>query len=423
MTVELINTGSELLLGRTLNTHQQWLCRRLSDLGYAVTRQVCVEDTRERICTAVREALSRAEVVIVTGGLGPTSDDLTREGIAELLNLELREDPEVVRRLEAVFRSFNRAMPPQVRVQAQVPVGAIVLSNAVGTAPGLAIPLASNPFRSNHPALLILLPGPPRELRPMFIDSVVPLLGDRFPPGEPFVCHTLRTTGIPESMAQARIDVPLRSRVEQGLGVGYCARPGEVDIRLSARGLRASELVSGAMEIVRQAMAGGVYAEGDVELEQAVVELLAARKLTLAIAESCTGGLIGHRVTNVPGASNVLKAGIITYANEAKQQWLGVPADLIASQGAVSSPVAQAMAEGVRRSTGADLGVAVTGIAGPSGGSEDKPVGTVFLGLASAEQTVVLRRRNPFDRATFKQVTSQQALDLVRRQVLALPLE
>jgi nicotinamide-nucleotide amidase len=423
MTVELINTGSELLLGRTLNTHQQWLCRRLSDLGYAVTRQVAVEDTRERICTAVREALSRAEVVMVTGGLGPTSDDLTREGIAELLNRELREDPEVLRRLEALFRSRNRSMSAQTRVQAQVPAGAQVLPNEVGTAPGLAIPLIPNPFRQDHPALLILLPGPPRELHPMFKASVVPLLAEQFPPDQPFVCHTLRTTGIPESMAQEAIEAPLRSAVEQGLNVGYCARPGEVDIRLSARGVRAADLVSSAEEVVRQAMAGAVYADGDVELEQAVVELLAGRSLTLAIAESCTGGLVAHRVTDIPGASHVLQAGIVAYANEAKQQWLGVSADLIKTHGAVSAPVAQAMAEGVRRLSGSDIGIAITGIAGPSGGTEEKPVGTVFLGLAAAEKTVVLHRQNRWDRATFKQVTSQQALDLVRRLVLGLPLE
>ncbi len=237
MIVELINTGSELMLGRVLNTHQQWLCRRLADLGYLVTRQVAVADTGRDIEQAVREGLARADLVITTGGLGPTSDDLTRDLIARLLGKGLREDPAVLAHIQQFFDSRQRRMPERTKVQAQVPEGAMVLSNPHGTAPGLALEVRPNPFRpGGQPSWLILLPGPPRELRPMFDDTVVPLLGRVAPPAGKFACRTLRTTGIGESSAQERITGPLEHLVQAGLDLGYCSRPGQVDVRLAARG-------------------------------------------------------------------------------------------------------------------------------------------------------------------------------------------
>jgi len=424
MTVEIINTGAELLLGRTLNRHQQWLCRRLSDLGHEVTRQVTVADDGPVICDAVRESLSRADVVITTGGLGPTSDDLTRENIAGLLGRSLREDPAVIQRIEAIFRQRNRPLPARARRQALVPEGAGVLTNPVGTAPGLAMDLEPNPHRpGGQRSLLIMLPGPPRELHPMFDASVVPLLSRSFGSPEPFVCQVLRTTGVPESMVEERLQAPLQACVEKGLEVGYCARPQEVDVRLAARGAQARETVSAAAGIVRNILAASIYSLEEEELEEVVVRLLAEQRQTLAVAESCTGGLIAHRITNVPGASNVLLAGLVTYANQAKEQLLGVSAELLQRHGAVSAPVARAMAEGVRRSTGATIGIAVTGIAGPGGGTPEKPVGTVYLCITGQAGTEVVQRSNRWDRATFKQVTSQQALDMVRRLVSDLPLE
>jgi nicotinamide-nucleotide amidase len=417
MVIELINTGSELMLGRVLNTHQQWLCRKLADLGWTVSRQVAVPDRGPDIVNAVREALGRADVIIATGGLGPTSDDITRDLIAELLGRKLREDAAVLSHITQIFESRQRRMPERIKVQAQVPEGAIVLHNAHGTAPGLAIEVRPNPFRAHgEPSWLILLPGPPRELRPMFQGSVQPLLHKHLPP-EIFECRTLRTTGIGESLVEERVDGPLRSFVEQGMELGYCARPGQVDVRLAARGPEAKTLVQEAETIVKSRLGSFLYGCEDDEIEEWVVRNLSERQKTLALAESCTGGRLASRLTDVPGASAVLLAGFVTYSNEAKHKFLGVRPETLAEHGAVSELVACQMAEGALRETGADFALAITGIAGPGGGTPEKPVGTVFVAFARAGETVVERNFNPFDRETFKDVTAQQAMDLLRRKI------
>jgi len=422
MVVELINTGTELMLGRVLNTHQQWLCRHLADLGYLVARQVAVPDSGSEIEQAVREALARADLVITTGGLGPTSDDLTRELIARLLRKELREDAAVLAHIRHFFESRRRAMPERTRVQALVPEGATVLANPHGTAPGLAMEVGPNPFRADgKSSWLVMLPGPPRELRPMFADSVVLLLRRVLPLAGRFVCCTLRTTGIGESVVQEKIGGPLQALVEAGLDLGYCARPGQVDVRLAAQGGDAERRVREAEAVVRELLGPHIYGVEDEELETVIVRLLTERNATLAVAESCTGGCIANRLTNVPGASAVLLAGLVTYSNAAKRKFLGVQEKTLARQGAVSEAVAREMAEGARRQTQADYALSVTGIAGPSGGTPEKPVGMVFVGLAGPAGTVVEHNFNPYDRATFKQVTAQQALELLRRTVLLHP--
>jgi len=424
MTVEIINTGAELLLGRTLNTHQQWLCRRFSDLGCHVTRQVTVADEASAIRDAVRESLSRSDVVLTTGGLGPTSDDLTRESIAQMLGRPLHEDPDVIQQIERVFFRLGRPMPEHTRVQAMVPEGAEVLPNRAGTAPGLAMMLEPNPYRAGRQrSLLVMLPGPPRELHPLFDESVTAVLGRAFGKADAFACVTLRTTGVPESQVQDQVEGPLAELVRSGLGVGYCARPGEVDVRLTARGGDAEPIVAAGAEVVRQTLSASTFTEAEEELEAVVVRLLTHQHKTLAIAESCTGGLISHRITNVPGASTVLLAGFVTYSNAAKQQILGVSEELIGQHGAVSEAVARAMAEGARCSAGTDIAIAVTGIAGPDGGTAEKPVGTVFLSIAHEGGSEVVSRQNRWGRETFKQVTSQQALDLIRRNLLDQPGE
>jgi nicotinamide-nucleotide amidase len=417
VTVELINTGSELLLGRILNTHQQWLGRKLADLGLPLTRQIAVADVAPDIEEAVRQALGRADLVITTGGLGPTSDDLTRERLAGLLGRPLRHRAEVEANIRAFFESRGRAMPERTKVEALVPEGALVLSNHHGTAPGLAIDVNPNPFRlDGRRAWLVLLPGPPRELQPMFCEQVAPLLEREFPASESFVCRTFKTTGIGESLLEERLLGPIAPLMSAGLEVGYCARVGEVEVRFAARGGRASDLVSEAGSRLAQAAGEFIFGTDDDALESVVVREFSARGLTLALAESCTGGHVANRITNIPGASAVLLAGWVTYANAAKTRLLGVPADLIAAEGAVSAPVARAMAEGARRLAGADYAVSITGIAGPAGGTETKPVGTVFIGLAGPAGTGVTRHLNRFDRDTFKYLTTQQALDALRRQ-------
>ncbi|MBX3732382.1 MAG: competence/damage-inducible protein A [Verrucomicrobiae bacterium] len=422
MIVELITTGSELLLGRVLNSHQQWLGRRLADLGHPVGRQVTVPDGAEEIGGAVQEALARAELVITTGGLGPTGDDLTRERIANLLGRRLIHNAAVAGQIREYFESRGRAMPPATRVEAMVPEGARVLVNHHGTAPGLVLEIHPNPFRADgRAAWLVMLPGPPRELHPMFDDEFVPLWSGAFPPGDGFFTRTHRTTGLGESLMEDRLRIPFAPLVARGLELGYCARVGEVDVRFAARGPGAVTLVEEASGLLRRHAGELIYGTDDDTLESVVVRELAHRSLTVAVAESCTGGHVANRLTNIPGASAVFRAGYVTYANEAKESALGVPHACLAAQGAVSEPVARAMAEGARLRAGADFGLSLTGIAGPDGGSDDKPVGTVFIGLADARGTTVIRRNNRFDRETFKFASAQQALDVLRRRVCGLP--
>lgn len=421
MQVEIINTGSEILLGRTLNTHAQWLARRLLELGLTITRQIAVADTAQNIAASVKECLRRADLVITTGGLGPTSDDLTRQVLAEMLGRPLHEDPAIVAHIERRFAERKRHMPPSTRVQALVPAGAQVLPNRNGTAPGLALEVSPNPFRADgKSSWLILLPGPPRELRPMFIESVVPLLAKTFPSLEPVFSRTLRTVGLGESAVEERIAAGLQKLLPAGLQIGYCAHIGQVDVRLEARGEQRESLVHEAEAVVRNEVGDHIFGDGDETLEAVIVRLLTERKQTLALAESCTGGFISNKITNVPGASAVLLAGLITYANEAKQKFLGVRGETLAAHGAVSESVAREMAEGARRETGADFAIAVTGIAGPGGGTPDKPVGTVFIALASARGTTAEKQLNLYERETFKELTALQALEKLRREVLAL---
>lgn len=419
--IELLNTGSELMLGRVLNTHQQWLCRRLADLGYVVTRQVAVPDTAHDIQSAVREALGRADLIIATGGLGPTSDDVTRDLIAQLLGKKLRLDDAVLNHIKRRFAARRLPMPKNNEVQALVPEGAMVLANPNGTAPGLAMEVSPNPFRnfgdsqnSRSKTWLVMLPGPPRELRPMFDNFVVPLLRREFPLAAPFVCRTLRTSGIAESLVQEKIEAPLNTLAAAGLEIGYCARAGRVDVRLSARGGNGKKIVRAAEAIVQKILGAQIYGFDDEEIEVVVVRLLTERKKTLALAESCTGGGIAHRVTNVPGASAVFPGGFVTYGNGSKQKFLGVRAATLAAHGAVSEAVAREMAEGARSQLGADFAIAVTGIAGPGGGTKEKPAGTVFIGLAGGFGTVVERKFNAYERETFKEVTAWQALEMLR---------
>ena len=414
MNVELVNTGSELMLGRVLNTHQQWLCRRLADLGHVVTRQVAIADTGREIQNAVREALSRADLVITTGGLGPTSDDITRELIAELLGKKLVKNLAVQAHIENFFAQRGRPRPQKTDVEAFVPEGAEVFLNATGTAPGLAIPIGNRNSENKNPQWLVMLPGPPRELRPMFDQQIVPLLHREFA-AETFVCRTLRTSGIGESRVQEFVEAALQPVVARGLEVGYCARPGAVDVRLTASEADAKELVAEGARIVQTILGASIYGFDDDEMETVVVRQLIARKQTLALAESCTGGALADQVTDVPGASEIFLGGVVSYANTAKEKLLGVRAETLAAHGAVSEAVAREMAVGVREKFGADFALAVTGIAGPGGGTPEKPVGTVYISLASAVGVDVKKFNNAWDRATFKQVTAMQALDWLRQ--------
>ncbi len=415
LNIELINTGSELTLGLVLNTHLQWLGRRMASLGRPIGRQCTVPDTAAGIQEAVIEAIPRADLIITTGGLGPTSDDLTRSEIATLFNMPLQVDQEALANIEGMFAARGRKPPESTLVQALVPQGATVLHNHHGTAPGLAIPVPPHLLDSpERKVWLIMLPGPPRELYPMFDTQAVPLIEREFPPENPYSSLTLKTTGMGESLVEERIAPALKDQSLAGLEIGYCARMGEVDVRLSAYGRRALPVITEAERIMRGLLGLHVYGIGDDTLESVMIRLLTERRETLAVAESCTGGLIGHRLTNIPGASSVLLADLVTYSNDAKQRLLGVRAETLAAFGAVSAETATEMAEGARRVTGATHSIAVTGIAGPGGGTSEKPVGTVFIAAATPAGTEVRRLFNPVERETFKLMTASQAMNLLR---------
>lgn len=419
--IELINTGSELLLGRILNTHAQWICRQLSDLGYSVQRQLSVGDGAEAIESVVAEALTRADLIIMTGGLGPTCDDRTRDRVAALLGRRLIHRDDVVDQIRAYFARFGRPMPERTKVEAQVPEGALIFPNSNGTAPGLAI--RSTPIQvdgSERAAWLVLLPGPPRELRPMFSAEVIPFLQREFPIREPLTSRTWRTSGIGESLLEERLEVPLRPHLSSGdLDLGFCARIGEVEVRLTASGIGGMERIAAAAPLIEAELGDSIFGEEDELLEMVVVRQLTRKQQTLAVAESCTGGLLAHRLTNVPGASAVLLVGYVTYSNQAKVRLLGVPSSSLEEHGAVSEVVAREMAEGARRDSSADFALAVTGIAGPGGGTPEKPVGTVYIALASPEGTYVKGYMNALDRETFKYLTTQQAMMMLWQEIRA----
>ncbi len=414
MQAEVINTGSELLLGLVVNTHLAYLAGELAPCGLTINCQVCVPDGPP-IHEALGRALDRADVVLATGGLGPTTDDLTREAAAELLGLALIPDESILQGIRDRFARRGLAMAERVARQAMVPSGAEVLPNPNGTAPGLYFPPATlGDRRARH---LFLLPGPPRELRPMVQDYVLPRLRRILPAGAPREQRIYRLTGIGESQVEERIGQKIEARGD--IEVGYCARPAEVDFRL----IGPAHLLDEVEPTIRAEIGPWIYSNGGT-LEQAVVALLQSQGLRLAVAESCTGGALADRLTDVAGASEVFFGGYVTYANEAKEQALGVPASLLQEHGAVSHAVAAAMAEGARRKSGASCALATTGIAGPGGGTESKPVGTVFLALASADGPTVVRHCFfPLDRVTFKHMATSAALDLLRRKILHLPLD
>lgn len=378
-------------------------------MGLRVQRQVTVPDG-EAIHEAMREAVLRCDALIVTGGLGPTSDDLTREATAEVLGVEMIEDEQAVRSMQEFFRARGYGeMPDGNRKQAMVHVGADVLPNPNGTAPGVYVPPR---LGTASACAIFLLPGPPRELHPMFFEELAPRLKALAGIENAGEAVELKFVGIGESSFAGDIDEELQAI--EGLEFGYCARLGELDLRL----IGGPEAIGAARELALRSFAKQYVSDDGANLETVVVRELAGKGLTLATAESCTGGLIASRLTDVPGASEVLTHGFVTYANEAKESALGVKSESLASHGAVSEEVCREMAEGALRASGAALAISVTGIAGPGGGSEEKPVGTVFLGLAEkGKETAVIKQCHPRGRKSFKNQVSQVALDLIRRRV------
>jgi nicotinamide-nucleotide amidase len=407
MRVEIINTGTELLLGRVTNTHLGFLAQSLFGLGLRVERQVTVPDG-VAIAEALDEAMVRADLIIVTGGLGPTSDDITRDAVAEAFGKKLIFHPEILADIAAKFAKRNFVLNEEMqRPQAMVPEGGVVLDNPRGTAPGLIV--------ENDKTVAVVMPGPPGELRPMWENEALPWLRKKFASRLTTVHEVqLRILGIGETRVQSMVEDEVKAFGP--IEVGYCARPGEVDLRLIAED---ENLVRQAAELARRKLHDVIYAEGVETMEQVVVRLARTEHKTIATAESCTGGLVASRITNVSGSSEAFRYGWVTYANEAKMTELGVQASLLEKHGAVSPEVAAAMAEGALRGSGADFAVAVTGIAGPTGGTAEKPVGLVYFGLASKTgKTETHERHLSSIRETFKYMASQIALDLLRRALV-----
>ncbi|PAW77042.1 MAG: competence/damage-inducible protein A [Verrucomicrobia bacterium Tous-C9LFEB] len=408
MKIEVLNTGSELLLGHVTNTHLTYLAQELFSFGLRVERQVTVPDGAA-IRTALAEAVQRADLVIVTGGLGPTSDDITRDVAAELFQRTLIYHDTIFQEIRAYLSTRHVIISDLNKNQAMVPEGAIVLKNDFGTAPGLII--------EDGGKAVVLLPGPPRELKPMWKNKVEPWLRDKLAALKrpPVYERIWRIVAVGESRVQDMLEPVLKDLGE--FEFGYCARAGEVDFRLITHDAAALDK---AAVIIREKIGDAIYAEGTQSMESTVITLATAKGLKIATAESCTGGLVAHRLTNVPGASAVYYRGWVTYSNLAKVEELGVDATLILEKGAVSREVAKAMAEGALATANADVAVALTGIAGPDGGTPEKPVGTVWIAVATKEKTEAFRKIFSTDRETFKYMASQSALDAVRKVVIQM---
>jgi len=410
MKAEIIAVGSELLTPDRLDTNSLFLTEELNKLGIEVLRKTIVGDNAEELSDAFAGALKRVELVISCGGLGPTADDLTRETVADLLGRKLQRDDRILHAIETRFRSLRREMPEINARQAMVPEGAEALDNPRGTAPGLWI--------EHGDRVLVLLPGPPREMRGLFETAVAPRLARRSTALRLFH-RELRVTGLGESHVEQRI-APIYKRYED-VHTTVLSAPGEVQVHLRLWSDQAEHANKTLDEIERGfdiALTDRIFSRDGQALHEVVARELTLNNTTIAVAESCTGGLLAQRLTSIAGSSSFFLGGVVCYSNERKTAWADVPPELIATKGAVSPEVAVALADGIRRRVGSALGLGVTGIAGPGGGSEEKPVGTVHIALAHSAGVVERALTLPGDRDAIRWQASQVALDMVRMHLL-----
>jgi nicotinamide-nucleotide amidase len=414
MTAAILSIGTELTRGELINTNAAWLGEELTKLGFEVAEHATVDDDLDRIVTLIRRFSEQHRVVIATGGLGPTSDDLTTEAAAKAGGVALRRDQSVVEGIREKFKAFGRVMPESNAKQGDFPEGADVLPNAMGTAPGFAMTLDR--------ARMFFVPGVPREMEHIFRESILPAIA---PLAERRTHQVhIRTFGMTESgVSQA---VRHLEQEHEGLTLGYRAHFPEIEVKVHVRAETAREATERAEAIaseVRRILGDAVFGGKEDSFAEVVGAALRDKGKTLAVAESCTGGQVGEMLTRIPGASDYLLLDAVVYANSAKEAVLGVSTDLLRAHGAVSSEAAAAMAEGALRVAGADIAVSITGIAGPGGGSEDKPVGTVWFGLARRGQpTVTKHRKLPWGRDRVQTLSAYVALELVRRAVLGRDL-
>jgi nicotinamide-nucleotide amidase len=425
--VVILSTGDELTTGKIADTNAQWLADRCLTLGLDVVAVLVVGDYHDRITWAWERAFELGDLVISTGGLGPTSDDLTTEIVAQVLGVGLRFDEPSAARMRAMFERMGRVMPENNLRQAQFPEPAEILENPLGTAPGYRvscereIPAAGGAGRVRVPRHLVVMPGVPREMKPMFDDRVVPWIRELRGSDQVIAVRTFQTFGMSESALDEAVNRVIRPEEAR---VGFRASFPMISVKLLVRDVaeRADARLEELSARLRDALGPVVFGEGDVSMEAATGAALRARGATLAIAESCSGGLVGHRVTEVPGCSAYFLADYVTYSNGAKKDVLGVRPETLQEFGAVSEETVREMAEGARKRSGASVAVATSGVAGPDGGTDKTPVGTVCFAL-SADGVLVSRRHQLWGtRDWVKLLTSQLALDWVRRWALGLPV-
>lgn len=412
MEAEIISLGAELMTGAAVDTNSAWLSEQLGRCGVAVRRHTTVGDECAAIAAVLREAGARAGLVVVTGGLGPTLDDQTRAGLADSLGVGLVLDAASLAQIEAFYHHLGRPMPAANRMQAELPAGCTALPNAWGTAPGI--------FARVGGAAVFCLPGVPREMREMFARYIAPYVAEHAPPGA-IEARVLRTFGLGESnLAEQIADLMAPGR---NPAVGTTASEGVISVRIVATAgaaVEAQRLADADEREVRQRLGTLVYGSGDDTLASVTGRMLAARGATVATVESCTGGLIAKLLTDVPGSSRYFVGGAVTYSNAQKSALLGVPSELIAAHGAVSEAVARSMAEGCRARFACDYALSATGIAGPDGGSAEKPVGLVYVGVASANGTLVRECRfsDRLDREAVRDRAAKSVLNLLRKQLM-----
>jgi len=407
MKAEIISIGTEILLGQILNTNQQWLSRRFAALGIDVYYHSTVGDNPQRLIQAIRLGLERSDIVITSGGLGPTVDDITLEAVARALSRKLVFNQGILKQIRSHFGIQCADMPKENIRQAHVPEGAIILKNEAGTAPGFIIQEGLKTF--------IAMPGPPRELNPMFENYVIPYLKKKMKSAWIIKTRTINITGLPESAVDSKVKDILHSPAP--VTVGIFASPSLIELKITAKARNEKEakaLIDKMDKKITARLKDYIFGRDDETLESAVGGLLRRSRKTLAIAESCTGGLISNRVTDVPGSSKYFKAGFVAYSNEVKASKLNVSPALIKRYGAVSRQVAIQMGKNVREIAGTDYGLGVTGIAGPSGGTRTKPVGLVYIALAAPKNTLYRKFNFTGERKIIKFKTSQAALDMLR---------
>lgn len=413
MIVELVSTGTELLLGQIVNTNAPYLAQKLNELGFSVLFQSTVGDNRERMTDVLQTALKRADIVITTGGLGPTQGDITKEVAAKILGRPLLLHEPSVKRIEAYFAKRNMPMPENNIRQAMIPQDGIVINNDRGTAPGVIVEQAGK--------TVIHLPGPPFEMEGMFNQDIIPYLVNRFGSQGVIVSKVLRTYGIGESALEERIKEYILA--QKNPTIALLARSGEIHVRLTAKAMSKEEaykLILPLEKSIRGLIGEYIFGVDDETLEQVVGKMLAGKGMHISFAESCTGGLISSLITDMPGSSGYLTGSVVCYSNEVKIDKVGVPSNVIQQYGAVSEPTAIHMAQGIRAKINTDIGVGVTGIAGPDGGSDEKPVGLVYIAIDGPLGVKCYKNNFIGHRTNIKLRTAKAALDIVRRYVSLL---